>query len=256
MPAPLLTSRHLNRATLARQHLLTRTRLPALDLAGHLVGLQAQDPDPPYVGLWSRIDGFRLGDLTELLERREMVRATLFRGTQHLVPARDYLWLRPLLEPMLARWQRASFGRLTAGIDPAELAAAAHDLLSRGPLNRPDLGRALAARWPGHDAVALARSVQGLLPIVHPPPDGTWRRRGLRPRRPLPRPAPRPRRLVTPTRSHSARRPRAALRGERRDRHRGRRADGGRGAGAAVSGGVRTGHGEGRAGVERADAVA
>jgi hypothetical protein len=29
--------------------------------------------------------------------------------------------------------------------------------------------------------VALARSVQGLLPVVHPPPDGTWGRRGTTP---------------------------------------------------------------------------
>lgn len=48
-------------------------------------------------------------------------------------------------------------------------------------MNRPELGRALAERWPGRDPVALARSAQGLLPIVHPPPDGTWGRRGPTP---------------------------------------------------------------------------
>ncbi|MEV4383075.1 winged helix DNA-binding domain-containing protein [Streptosporangium sp. NPDC049644] len=48
-------------------------------------------------------------------------------------------------------------------------------------MSRPELGRALAERWPGRDPIALARSAQGLLPIVHPPPDGTWGRRGTTP---------------------------------------------------------------------------
>lgn len=199
-----LTRRSLNRATLERQLLLRRSDLPALDVVHHLMGLQAQDPDPPYIGLWSRIEGFGLGHLTELLHRRAVVRATLLRGTQHLVTAEDYLWLRPLLQPMLTRWQKAAFGRATHGVDPADLAAAAHTLLLQPPaepsaqsvtqsvaesatravawpLTRSELGRALAERWPGRDPVALARSVQGLLPVLHPPPDGTWGRRGATP---------------------------------------------------------------------------
>ncbi|MEU4540849.1 winged helix DNA-binding domain-containing protein [Streptosporangium sp. NPDC023825] len=176
-----LTRRGLNRATLERQLLLRRTRLPTLAVVERLVGLQAQDPDPPYIGLWSRIDAFRIDDLTRALHRREVVRATMFRGTQHLVAAEDYLWLRPLLQPMLDRWQKGGFGRSTAGLDLGELAAAARTILGRSTLTRPELGRALAERWPGRDPVALARSVQGLLPVVHPPPDGTWGRRGTTP---------------------------------------------------------------------------
>ncbi|MCI4145261.1 winged helix DNA-binding domain-containing protein [Streptomyces sp. MMS20-AI2-20] len=177
-----LTLRALNRATLERQLLTRRTRLPPLTVIERLTGLQAQDPDPPYIGLWSRIDGFRIEDLTTLLEERAVVRATLFRGTQHLVTADDYLWVRPLLQPMLDRWQKGGFGRQTAGLDLGELAAAARNALSGGrTLTRPELGRLLAERWPGRDPVALARSVQGLLPVVHPPPDGTWGRRGPTP---------------------------------------------------------------------------
>ncbi|MBB4913450.1 DNA glycosylase AlkZ-like family protein [Streptosporangium saharense] len=121
----ILTRRSLNRATLERQSLLRRADVPALDMIERLVGLQAQDPDPPYIGLWNRITTFRLDDLTRLLYRREVVRATLLRGTQHLVTAEDYLWLRPLLQPMLDRWQKGAFGRLTAGLDLTELAATA-----------------------------------------------------------------------------------------------------------------------------------
>lgn len=177
-----LTARALNRATLQRQLLTTRTRLSPLAVIEHLAGLQAQDPDPPYIGLWSRIDGFRIEDLTTLLEQRAVVRATLFRGTQHLVTADDYLWVRPLLQPMLDRWRKGGFGRQTAGVDLGELAEAARGALTGGrTMNRPELGRLLAERWPECDPVALARSVQGLLPVVHPPPDGTWGRRGVTP---------------------------------------------------------------------------
>lgn len=173
-----LDGRRLNRATLARQHLLGRTDRRALDVVRDLVGLQGQDPDPPYLMLWNRIDGFAVEQLTALQLDRSVVRATLFRGTLHLVATDDYLWLRPLLQPMLERWQRGAWGRALDGVDLAELAKTAEDLLDDGRLTRPRLSRALAARWPEHSPTALARSVQGLLPVVHPPPDGLWRRHG------------------------------------------------------------------------------
>jgi hypothetical protein len=176
-----LTTRELNRALLVRQQLLARTGDTPLHLIEHLTGLQAQDPDPPYVGLWSRIAGFTIDDLTGLLHDRKVVRATLFRGTQHLLSTEDYLWVRPLLQPFLERWQKGAFGRATTGLDLGELREVAGELLRDGPVPRPELGRALAARWPGRDPVSLARSLQGLLAVVHPPPDGIWGRRGATP---------------------------------------------------------------------------
>jgi hypothetical protein len=181
--AGVLTRRGLNRATLARQRLLYRGDETALAMVEHLVGLNAQDPDPPYIGLWSRIAGFEIGDLTRPLFDRSVVRGSLFRATQHIVSARDYLWLRPLLQPVLERVQRTAFGRSTNGVDPTELVALARTVIGQGEgeVTRPELGRALAARWPGCDPGALARSAQLLLPILHPPPDGTWARRGRTP---------------------------------------------------------------------------
>ena len=64
----VLTLRELNRATLARQMLLDREPLPVSEAVERLVGLQAQVPNPPYIGLWTRLRDFRRDDLTRLLE--------------------------------------------------------------------------------------------------------------------------------------------------------------------------------------------
>src|SRR5262245_51984767 len=58
VPATPLTERQLNRATLARQMLLSRERTTALRAIERVVALQAQLARPPFIGLWSRMEGF------------------------------------------------------------------------------------------------------------------------------------------------------------------------------------------------------
>lgn len=175
----MLTRRVLNRTLLQRQHLLERTRVPALEMTEHLLGLQAQDVLPPYVSLWSRVAGFDPAELSGALERREAVRLVLMRGTIHLVTAADCRRLRPLMQPVLDRLHRSTvFARHTADLRYDDLVAAGRDVLAGGPLTSKALGAALAERFPDHEPGHLANAVRTILPLVQLPPRGLWGRSG------------------------------------------------------------------------------
>ena len=96
-PERVLTVRELNRATLARQLLLERKRLSPAAVIEHLVGLQAQWPPSPYIGIWTRTRSFRRQSLERALVRGTVVKATVMRQTLHLVTRRDYALLRAAL---------------------------------------------------------------------------------------------------------------------------------------------------------------
>ena len=96
----VLSQRGLGRATLARQYLLDRVAAPAVDVIEHLGGMQAQAPLAPYVGLWTRIQGFA----SALTEQRRVVRLHLMRATVHLASARDALDWRTLFYREPGRW--------------------------------------------------------------------------------------------------------------------------------------------------------
>ena len=177
----MLSQRVLNRTVLDRQFLLRRTDLPVLDVVDRLVGVQAQENNAPYLGLWCRIDGFRHDALTERLYARDLVRGSMFRGTQHMVTAVDYPWLRPLVQPVIERAWRGAFGRMMDGVELADLAAAAREALAGRTLTRPQVRDVLRERWPDRDPLALGWSVQALVPVVHPPPNGTWNKGGATP---------------------------------------------------------------------------
>ncbi|WP_216213179.1 winged helix DNA-binding domain-containing protein [Amycolatopsis aidingensis] len=170
-----LSPRALNRALLARQLLLRRERHTAIEVIEHLVGMQAQNPDPPFYGLCSRIEEFDPAEVNALVTEREVVRTTVLRGTIHLVSARDCLELRPLLRPVLERMLRGSqWGAAIRGMDLNELAEAGRAVLARQPSTPAELGERLRERWPDRDGRAMANAVQALTPLVQLPPRGLW----------------------------------------------------------------------------------
>jgi hypothetical protein len=173
-----LSLRALNRATLDRQLLLHRAAQPAAQAIAQLAGLQAQAPLAPYVGLWTRLTGFRPAPLENLLTERAVVRAHVMRNTVHLTGARDFTAFRPLFQPLIDRALRGAFGRRLAGVDLAALPRIASALLAERPLTRVQIAAELAPHWPDHDPGALAYAATHLLPLVQVPPRGLWSRTG------------------------------------------------------------------------------
>ncbi len=169
-PERVLTARELNRALLARQLLLAPGAGPPARTLERIGGLQAQYAPSMYVGLWSRMRALRRDDLTRLIERREVVQATLMRVTIHLVARGDY-WPFALATRRARRelWLRSRRG---ADSDEEMAAAAARvreRLRAQETIHRTELdelagkGRAVGAGlW---------------IDLVRVPPSGTWERR-------------------------------------------------------------------------------
>ena len=145
----------------------------------HLVGMQAQVPASPYPGLWSRLDGFRAADLSDLIRDRAAVRMSLMRGTLHLVTAEDAYRLWPVTAAVLRRsWRSSPFAKATAGVDIGAVVELGSRFIDDEPLTIAALGATLAERWPGTDPISLAYAVHFLWPIVQIPPRGLWGQAG------------------------------------------------------------------------------
>lgn len=174
---PVLSRRALNRAYLARQLLLARATLPAEAVIEQLVGMQAQNQLDPYVGLWTRLEDFRPEELSGLIADRRAVRAVaMMRTTIHLLTARDWLALRPVLQVVQERgfWTGSPFHKDLVGLDMDEVLAAGRAVLDETPMTGPALGKVLAERWPGRNASSIGYAVRYLVPVVQIPPRGLW----------------------------------------------------------------------------------
>ncbi|MFJ4609771.1 winged helix DNA-binding domain-containing protein [Streptomyces griseus] len=176
----VLDNRALNRAMLARQLLLDRADLPVVDAVAHLCGLQAQEPQEPFVGLWSRLTAFDPAVLSDLLIRRSVVRTHLMRRTVHLVTADDVLAWRSRHDAMLRQRVLGVYRDELKGIDLDALAADARELMADGePRTAAEIVAALAGRWPGPGLRPLGEMVvAALVPVAQVPPRGLWRAKG------------------------------------------------------------------------------
>ncbi|MFE3293204.1 winged helix DNA-binding domain-containing protein [Rhodococcus sp. NPDC059234] len=175
-----MSGRALGRATLARQHLLARSPGTAGEMVEHLFGLQSQAPLAPYYALWARLERFAPADFAELLERREVVRMVLMRGTVHAVTAADALALRPWVQPIMDADLRMNtqHRKEIAAADVPAVERFGREVLERTPMTMAALRPRLAEQWPDRDPVALAHAVRDLLPLVQIPPRGLWGRSG------------------------------------------------------------------------------
>ncbi len=174
----VLDRRTLNRALLERQLLLRRQPLRVADALDHLVGQQAQNPNGPYYGLWSRLADFHPDDLASLVDRRLVVRIALMRWTLHVVTAHDCLSLRPLVQPVMEQRMRAQHGRHLGGVDLDELVVRGRAYVEQEPRSLGDVGRLLAERWPDREPSTLGNALAALAPLVQVPPRGLWGRNG------------------------------------------------------------------------------
>ncbi|NRQ36140.1 winged helix DNA-binding domain-containing protein [Nonomuraea sp. NN258] len=165
----MLTLRDLNRATLARQYLLERHRGEPADVVRRVAGLQAQEPRPPYLGVWTRLADFVRDDLHAALHARTIVRATMYRGTLHLVTAADFAAFRPLLRPMLA-----AAARRFDDVDFPAVVAAADRLLAAGPRTFNELRPLLQKEFPDAYDRALGYAVRMLTPLIMVPTGDRW----------------------------------------------------------------------------------
>jgi hypothetical protein len=121
----VLTVRELGRATLARQLLLERKRLSPVAMIERLVGMQAQWPQAPYVGIWTRATSFRRQTLERELVRGTVIKAPVMRQTLHLVTPPDYGLIRSAMSETNFPWETSTAKRL---------AASARALASSGPV--------------------------------------------------------------------------------------------------------------------------
>jgi hypothetical protein len=112
----VLTVRELNRATLRRQLLLQRKLLAPKAVIERLVGMQAQWPSAPYVGVWTRTRSFRRESLERELASGSVVKATVIRQTLHLVTRRDYGLFRAAMSETNFPWETSQAKRLAPSV--------------------------------------------------------------------------------------------------------------------------------------------
>ncbi|MQM26228.1 winged helix DNA-binding domain-containing protein [Glycomyces albidus] len=171
----VISVRALNRTLLARQHLARRVPLAPLETIGHLVAMQGQHPNSPYVGLWTRLSSFAHGDLAALLRDGKVVRSITLRRTVHLSTAGDYAWLRPTVQPVVQNaLKSAYYADEIDGLDLEDLTRAGRALLAGKTLTRKEFGKLLAERYPGRHGGRLADTVEVTAALTHAPQNGAW----------------------------------------------------------------------------------
>jgi hypothetical protein len=169
----VLTRQELNRALLARQLLLERSRLPIPRALERIGGIQNQYAPNAYIRLWSCLEEFRRDDLTRALERRTAVQGTLMRETIHVVSRRDYpRFAAGIRTPGQEWWRRVNM--IPAEADMRAFARRAHTFFRGKARNRTEIEEFLRANdFPRASLWGFSH----WLDLIRVPPSGTWEQR-------------------------------------------------------------------------------
>ena len=169
----VLTQRELNRALLARQLLLERSRLPIPRVLERIAGIQNQYAPSGYVRLWSCIEGFRREDLTRALARRSVIQGTLMRETIHLVSRRDYPLFAAGIRTSGQEWWRR-VNKVPSEVDLRDFAARVRPFLQGSTRSRAEIEERV--RKLGSPTTSLWGFAHWI-DLVRVPPSGTWDQR-------------------------------------------------------------------------------
>jgi hypothetical protein len=139
-----------------------------------LAGMQAQEPRPPFVGLWSRVEGFAREDLVGALGDGSAVRGMLMRATLHTASALDFRALRPVVQPVLSAAYAGVDKRRREGVDVDAVLPVARELLEEEPRTFNELRALLSERFPDANERGLGYAARTHLPLTMVPTDDRW----------------------------------------------------------------------------------
>jgi DNA glycosylase AlkZ-like len=128
--------------------LLEREEVDAITAIERLAGLQAQYSPSPYVGLWSRVRDFRREELEAALKANLVYKATLMRGTLHLVSARQFDFFRVASRYPRHVWTDGLAQLEERGVDVEALREEILIALDERPLKKLELQRLFRHRIP------------------------------------------------------------------------------------------------------------
>jgi len=170
-----LTARQLNRATLGRQLLLRREKLPVVEAIRRVVALQAQEAPSPYLALWNRVAGFDPADLDRAIADQAVVKAQLFRITLHAVAAADYPAFHEAMERTLRGARLYDRRFRSEGVSIEDTVALVPDLLAftATPRSNADVETWLEERF-GAPKPRIWWALRQYGPFVHAPTGGPW----------------------------------------------------------------------------------
>ncbi|MDF1522475.1 MAG: winged helix DNA-binding domain-containing protein [Trueperaceae bacterium] len=171
-----LTDRQLNRASLARQLLLERERLPVVDAVRRVLALQAQEPASPYLALWNRVRDFDPVELDDAFRTFAVVKATLVRLTLHAVAAEDRAPFHAAMRPTLRAAGLYDERFRTTGLTPTDADALVLSLVAfaHRPRDRVAIEAMLAEHLGAPPEPGLWRGLRLVAPLVHAPNAGPW----------------------------------------------------------------------------------